>query len=223
MMADYQQTIERIINDYEGGYGWDKGDPGGPTKFGITCYDLAEHRHERMTSMAAWAPIVRAMSLKEADDIYQTKYAQQCDYAGLGAGCDAVVLDFGINSGSSRSIKFSQEIVRVPVDGQLGPQTQDAINAYGSIKFINALCDARMNFLRRLGTFSTFGRGWTARVRDLRSYATHLAVEADKPPGALEMPKKEKFEEKHKRIHLAFAKAYHKEDLAALKAHHGSD
>ena len=30
-----------MIPKYEGGYGWDKADPGGPTKYGITCFDLA--------------------------------------------------------------------------------------------------------------------------------------------------------------------------------------
>ena len=66
-IADYQPFVERMIQRYEGGYGWDAADPGGPTKYGITCYDLAEHRHQTVTSMAAWAPLVKAMTLDEAD------------------------------------------------------------------------------------------------------------------------------------------------------------
>ena len=52
--ADYTPFVERMIARYEGNYGWDAGDSGGPTKYGITCYDLAEHRNEKMTSMARW-------------------------------------------------------------------------------------------------------------------------------------------------------------------------
>src|SRR5215472_2184254 len=69
-------------------YGWDKSDPGGPTKYGITCYDLAEFMHEKMDRMARWAPIVNAMTLATADQIYQQKYAVQCDFNDLMAGAD---------------------------------------------------------------------------------------------------------------------------------------
>ena len=48
----YLPFTARMINRYEGGYGWNRADPGGPTKYGITCYDLAEHRGLKMDSMA---------------------------------------------------------------------------------------------------------------------------------------------------------------------------
>ena len=66
-------------------------DPGGPTNFGITCYDLAEERHQTMTSMVAWAPVVRAMPLSEGEIIYATKYATACRFNALNAGSDCVV------------------------------------------------------------------------------------------------------------------------------------
>ena len=91
-----------MISRYEGGYCWDKEDPGGPTKYGITCYDLAEHRGKRMTSMAAWASIVRDMPLSEAEDIYEIKYARAVSFAALPAGVDCVMMDYGVNSGIGR-------------------------------------------------------------------------------------------------------------------------
>lgn len=197
-----------MIGRYEGGYGWDAADSGGPTKYGITCYDLAEFLHQKMTSKAAWAPRVKAMSLATADEIYRKKYATACQFDSLNSGCDCVVLDFGVNSGSSRSIKYSQRIVGVAADGVLGPVTLKAINGYGSLKFINALCDARMGFLRSLRIWGTFGKGWTARVRDLRQYSSALVSkvpEADR----LGIP-----EPKERRIHLAFAKSFTRNPLA---------
>ena len=172
--ADYQPFVERMIERYEGGYGWDRNDPGGPTKFGITCYDLAEHRHETMDSMQHWAPLVKAMSLVEADDIYAQKYATACAFYDLNAGCDCVVFDFGVNSGPSRSIKAAQQIVGVTADGVLGPITLAAINAYDPRSFITVLNDKRLRFLQGLRIWSTFGRGWTARVNDLQAYALRL-------------------------------------------------
>jgi lysozyme family protein len=207
--ADYKPFVERMIQRYEGGYGWDKNDSGGPTKYGITCYDLAEHRHEVMSSMTTWAPIVKAMSLAEADDIYAQKYATACRFVELGAGKDCVVFDFGVNSGPSRAIKYAQGVVGVRQDGILGPVTLAAINAVASDRFINGLCDDRLGFLKSLRIWSTFGRGWAARVRDLRAYSLALLAPS---PKALK-----RFQAKPHRIPKAFAKAYGEEELKALQ------
>ena len=219
---DYLPFVERMINRYEGGYGWDAGDSGGPTKYGITCYDLAEHRHEKMTSMAAWAPIVRAMSLGEADQIYQQKYATQCCFFQLQAGADCTVFDFGVNSGSSRAIRYAQTVVGAHCDGLLGPATLEAINAHDPRDFIVRLCNVRLRFLRGLGIWSRFGRGWAARVADLRVYSLRLIP---KPAGMMaarikpEKPTKTGHS-KELRIPKAFGKGYHPEDLKILKEQH---
>lgn len=200
-VADYRPFVERMIQRYEGGYGWNKNDPGGPTKYGITCFDLAEHRHQVMDSMIRWAPIVQAMGFVEADDIYTVKYATACRFSDLNAGCDCVVFDFEVNSGSSRSIKYAQQIVGVNADGILGPVTLQAINAYSADKFVNALCDARLTFLRSLLNWSHFGGGWNARVKDLRVYSLKLAQPGRQgaPLGPVE---------KLARIPNAYAKSY---------------
>jgi len=174
MIADYQPFVERMIARYEGGYGWDKADPGGPTKYGITCYDLAKFMGKPMNSMAEWAPIVKAMPLSTADEIYANEYAKPCRFNDLGAGKDCVVFDFGVNSGPSRAIKYAQDIVGVTVDGDLGPVSLSAINSFAPDRFIDELCDARLKFLQGLRTWPNFRRGWTSRIEDLRSYALGL-------------------------------------------------
>jgi len=217
---DYTPFVERMINRYEGGYGWDAGDSGGPTKYGITCYDLAAHRHEKMTSMAAWAPIVRAMPLSEAEDIYAEKYAVECCFNQLGPGKDCTVFDFGVNSGSSRSIRYAQGVVGVHQDGVLGPVTLEAINAHDPRDFIVGLCNARLRFLKGLGIWSRFGRGWAARVADLRVYSVGLLPKL----GVAYKPKPEKptrkGSAKEHRIPKAFGKGYDKADLRELQAAH---
>ncbi len=203
---NYRPFVERMINRYEGGYGWNRSDPGGPTKYGITCYDLAEHRHLAMDSMARWAPLVKAMPLSEADDIYTSKYATACDFQNLERGKDCVVFDFGVNSGPSRSVKYAQATVGVRVDGVLGPKTLDAINNYDPRSFINKFCDTRLDFLHRLGTWRVFGSGWAARVKDLRTYSLNLAF-----PPAKQAPYG--YTDKPERIPLAYGKAYDPQDL----------
>jgi lysozyme family protein len=48
------------------------------------------------------------------------------------------------------------------------------VKASSHAAIINAVCDQRMAFLRGLGTFATFGKGWTRRVTEVRA----LALEA---------------------------------------------
>lgn len=193
MKENYKAFVDRMIQRYEGGYGWDRADPGGPTKYGITCYDLAEHHHQKMSSMNAWAPVVRTMTLQEAEDIYATKYATACKFDWLVSGADCAVLDFGVNSGPSRAIKYAQLVVGTTRDGFLGPVTTAAINAMDANKFVDDLCDLRLSFLRHLGTWSTFGKGWSSRVADLRAYSHRVAGE-----------------------HPIGAKAIHEEDLPVV-------
>jgi len=166
-----------------------------------------------MDSMARWAPIVHAMTLATADQIYLQKYATPCQFDALDAGPDCTVFDFGVNSGPSRAIKYSQSIVGTTADGILGPITLAAINAYDHVKFVNQLCDARLRFLRGLRTWPSFGRGWSARVSDLRSYSLALAQ-----PAVLEarMATMGKYKAKPHRFPKAFAKAYGAEELQGL-------
>ncbi len=184
--------------------------PAARRSFGITCFDLAEERHLKMDSMMRWAPIVKAMPLSEADTIYDTKYATACAFNALNVGKDCVVFDTGVNSGPSRSIKIAQVVVRVHVDGILGPITLAAINNWEPRAFINGHCDFRLQFLRGLGTWGVFGAGWEARVLDLRTYSLNLAFPLAKatPMG---------YAEKLERIPLAYAKAYHPDDLPVVQ------
>jgi len=176
--ANYASFIARLISRYEGGYGWDRADPGGPTKYGITCYDLAEHRHQTMHSMAAWAPIVRTMNLGEAEAIYRRKYASRLRFDELPSGIDCVVLDYGINSGTARPVKVLRAIFKKPGGVVLDNILLDEIKAADPVKLINAICDERLGFMKRIrnGTaWATFGKGWSARVADLRRYGNNLA------------------------------------------------
>jgi lysozyme family protein len=183
--ANYKPFVDRMIGKYEGGYSWDHGDPGGPTKYGITCYDLAEHRHEKMRSMSTWAPIVRAMPLEEAEAIYVTKYARKTRFNELKDGIDCVMFDYGVNSGPSRPIRVAQSLLKLKVDGIFGPKTLEACNAADPDWFVDAMCNERLHFMHAIkggASWKIFGHGWQARVDDLDKYCDHLVeIAAVKP------------------------------------------
>lgn len=180
----YLAFTARMIGKYEGGYGWNKKDAGGPTKYGITCYDLAEHLGQKMDSMDRWAPIVRAMTLATAEDIYKTKYAAAIRYDDLPIGIDVEMMDYGVNSGTSRSIRVASVLCGLPVRTKMDQTLLDAIKKMDVAKFIRLMSAERMKFLRGLSNWDEFGGGWTARVNDLTAYANHLIA----APGAIAEP-----------------------------------
>lgn len=181
-VQNYRAFVDRMITRYEGGYGWDRADPGGPTKYGITCWDLAAHRGQKMTSMASWAAVVKAMPLTEAEDIYRSKYATAVRFDELPSGIDCCWLDYAVNSGIGRPIRVAQSFLGIATDGIFGPKTLAAVKAFGDGKFVNKMCDERMRFLRALRIWRTFGVGWTRRVEDLRSYSMRLVTAQPPPP-----------------------------------------
>jgi lysozyme family protein len=179
MQVDYTPFIGRVISRYEGDYGWNKKDPGGPTKYGITCFDLAEHRHLKMTSMAAWAPTVQAMTLAEAEDIYKTKYAAAIRFDDLPPGVDCCMLDYGINSGTARPIRVARALVKLPQYAVMDQSLLDAIKKYDQAKFCKAMDAERLQFMHAIkggAMWAEFGHGWGSRVADLDAYCAHLAA-----------------------------------------------
>lgn len=163
---------------HEGGYADHPADPGGATNMGITHKTLARWR-----GIEPWWALeksqVKTLGRDEAAAIYKALYWDRCKAASLPAGVDLAVFDYAVNSGPERAIKTLQALVGVVQDGFVGPVTLEAVKKRDPRALIEALCDQRMGFLQRLSTFSTFGRGWTARVSDIR--ATALADAARLP------------------------------------------
>jgi lysozyme family protein len=165
----YPVGIAQVFSD-EGGYTNESTDPGGPTNWGITLADARMHwKHD------ATAADVKNMPKAVAEMIYRKHYADPIKYDDLPAGVDYAVLDYGINSGISRSVKVLQGLVGAPVDGKVGPITLAKVKEADPTKLINAIYDERMAFLKKLHHWPTYGKGWTARCTRGRKLALELA------------------------------------------------
>lgn len=136
------------------------------TKYGITGETLARHRKVKTVTIDE----VRNMSINEAADIYRIGYWSQSGGDILPRGLDYAAFDFGVNSGPARAVKVLQQLVGVVADGNAGPATLAAVDAYpgGLEKLITDYCAARLRFLQSLTNpktgFPVNGRGWTIRV-----------------------------------------------------------
>lgn len=60
----------------------------------------------------------------------------------------------------------------------MGPATLDAASTYPPEELIARICDDRLSWLQTLGTFLTFGKGWTTRVKGVKRDAISMVPEA---------------------------------------------
>ncbi|HWL05680.1 MAG TPA: glycoside hydrolase family 108 protein [Xanthobacteraceae bacterium] len=171
MKQNYSAALSRVLR-HEGGFVHHPKDPGGATNQGIiqTTYDA--YRRQRGLPTQS----VRNLTSQERDAIYKTQYWDKIAGDRLPLGVDYVVFDGAVNSGVAQSVRWLQRALRADglysglIDGLVGAKTLDGVDQHPDHDaLIGSICDQRMAFLRDLKTWGTFGKGWTNRVREVRT------------------------------------------------------
>ena len=160
MKENYALALKQVLK-YEGGYVDHPKDPGGPTNKGITqaVYDAWQKKNGLPTQS------VRNISDAAVAAIYKQQYWDAISGDDLPSGIDFAVFDYAVNSGVSKAAKTLQSVIGVAQDGQIGPQTIQAAKDYVAM----AVTNKRLAFMQSLSIWSTFGKGWAARIADVKN------------------------------------------------------
>ncbi len=171
MRANFDAALKAVLR-HEGGYVNHPKDPGGATNQGVTqaVYDAWRVDHGLPVQT------VRVITPAEVMALYKRRYWDAVHGDHLPSGLDYCLFDFAINSGPRRAGSFLQEALMIDIDGQIGPNTLAAVKAQPVEPLVDCICDLRMAYLKGLRTFSTFGKGWTARVKGVRATAKAMAA-----------------------------------------------
>lgn len=182
MKGNYD-TCYAYALEHEGGYCWDKGDPGGPTKYGVTIYDLGNWRGVKVTSknFDEMHQEVKNLSLAEAKLIFKKHYWDPLRCDELPAGLDYTMFDFGVNSGNKRAIIMAQRSLQIADDGVMGPVTWGKMMSADPVRLMTDINARRQRFLEGLSTFRIFGRGWTKRVKDVQRRSVAMYQVSGRP------------------------------------------
>lgn len=180
MAAESFDRALALVLELEGGFVADPRDPGGATNHGITRATLARARG-RPASVAD----VEALTRAEAGTIYRHSYWTDVGGDDLPAGLDLAVFDFGVNSGPARAIKALQTALGLKADGRIGPATLAALAVCDAATTIRRVTADRLGFMRRLSTWTAFGRGWTPRVTRVERESIALARASPAAPVSL--------------------------------------
>jgi lysozyme family protein len=166
--VNFDYCLDHVLRS-EGGYSDHKLDPGGRTNLGVT-----QRVWEEWTGKPSNEEEMRGLTVEDVRPIYRERYWNAVRGDDLPFGVDLAVFDFSVNSGVGRAARFLQRQVAVAQDGKIGPMTIKAVLAVNPKSLIKTYCAARLDFLRSLNTFETFGRGWTARVKKVENDAVSI-------------------------------------------------
>lgn len=160
----------RLVLRHEGGFSNHPLDPGGVTNLGVTKRAWEAYVNRKVT-----VDEMRRLTVEDVTPFYKRNYWTP----GLPTGLDYAVFDASVNSGVTRASRWLQECVGALPDGIIGLRTLDAVELMEPRDLINDYCDKRLEFLRGLATWGTFGKGWGRRVKEVREVA--LAQLGNKP------------------------------------------
>ena len=153
-MAGFETEVERVLA-HEGGFVDHPKDPGGATNFGIT---------ERVARANGYTGDMRSLPRGKAIAIYKSQYWDAVMGDSLPPALAGQVFDAAVNHGPGNASRWLQQAVGANIDGEIGPETIKAAKTVSEAKAVLRFNAVRLEFYASLGTFPTFGKGWTRRV-----------------------------------------------------------
>jgi hypothetical protein len=169
MQENWDASFEMVLK-HEGGYVNDPRDPGGRTNLGVTQRAWEGYLNRSVTEVE-----MRGLTPEAVKPFYKSMYWDKIKGDQLPAGVDYAAYDLAVNSGTGRAAKYLQQIAGMLPDGVIGPKSLEAIKACDPEQTVQALCNMRLDFLKRLPTFDTFGKGWSRRVAEVKDKASGMA------------------------------------------------
>ena len=162
-------TVDQVIAEVlrrEGGYVDHLADRGGPTKYGITLYTLADWRGGTAT-----AEDVRGLTEHEARQIYRRLYVERPGFDRIADhDLQALLVDYAVHSGPRRAVQALQRVVGTHPDGVLGPQTLAGVDRVGADLVRRLVLRIRgewiAGILQHQPEQRVFAAGWVRRLME---------------------------------------------------------
>ena len=167
--ANWEKAFQLVLK-HEGGFVNHPKDPGGMTNLGVT-----KKVWEEFVGREVDEAEMRSLTPDVVKPLYKKNYWDKIKGDQLPSGVDYAAYDLAVNSGTGRAAKYLQRIAGVPDDGVIGPKSMEAILSCDPVQTVDAICDMRLDFLQKLPTWGTFGKGWGRRVEEVKSIGLQMA------------------------------------------------
>lgn len=151
-MSAFDEAFTALIGN-EGSYSDNPNDPGGATMWGVT---------ERVARLWGYSGPMQDLPQETAKAIARKFYWDifQCDQFDPRVAFQ--VFDAAYNGG--HPAQWLQQAAGVTTDGVIGAITISAVRALDPLKVVILFNASRIFYYTSLGTWPSFGKGWTNRV-----------------------------------------------------------
>ena len=152
-MSNFNRAFDDLLGN-EGEYSNNPKDPGGETMWGITL---------SVARSNGYAGPMKDMDQATAKQIYAQCYWLP-EFDKLPYKVAFCVFDAAVNSGVNQSVRWLQRSLGIADDGKFGPLTLAATIRADPANLLLSYNAERLDFMTRLSTWPTFGRGWARRI-----------------------------------------------------------
>jgi lysozyme family protein len=181
--SSFFEKIWPFVFAHEGGYCDDPGDPGGPTKFGVSLRWLNGQGMDVNNDGRIDASDIKALVPDDAKKLFKAYFWDYLNLELFPGKTGMVMFDTAVNTGCSQSVKFLQrslnslDFPELSVDGIIGKRTLTTVREVKGRDSDLALriLSERRGFYRDLAAkpptpkanYRKFLNGWLNRVDDL--------------------------------------------------------
>ncbi|MDR1660423.1 MAG: hypothetical protein LBR94_08840, partial [Desulfovibrio sp.] len=152
------EKIWPFVLDHEGGYCNDPGDPGGPTKYGVSLRWLNGQGMDVNKDGKIDAADIRALTPDDAKNLFKHYFWDYLKLDDFPPKTAEVMFDTAVNAGTGQAVKFLQRAcnamtpAQLAVDGALGPRTMLTVKelAGRDTEIARNILEQRDNFYRDL-------------------------------------------------------------------------
>lgn len=167
VVNNYKNLIVNRTLDLEGGYVNNPRDNGGATNHGVTLNTL------RLVEPDATVEDIKNLTQDEARRIYTKIFWDDAKVDKVPIPLQDLVFDGNINHGVPGMTKVIQRALndlgaKVKVDGKLGNNTLNALNAYDAEVLREAILNRRKRLYEQHEDFDEFGEGWMNRLSEIK-------------------------------------------------------
>jgi len=157
-MDRFDDAVKKVLKN-EGGYVWDKLDPGGETNFG-----LSRKSYPKLD--------IKGLNKTKATEIYKVDWWERYNFELLPLGIGEKLFDMSVNMGPKSAGKILQKAVNefgyeLKVDGAIGPVTRRAVKRCNIAHLVDKMkvgsVARRMFLINRNPKLIRYISGWIKR------------------------------------------------------------
>lgn len=161
-MTTFDKAFERVIG-HEGGFQNDPKDRGNWTT-GIIGQGVNKGTKFGISAMSYPNEDIKNLTVQRAKELYKRDFWDRNNAESFHSSVQYQMFDAAVNHGRGNAARMLQRAVKVADDGAIGNLTLSAYKKMTEDDILLRFLAERLEFMTKISTFGTYGRGWSMRI-----------------------------------------------------------